>query len=82
MTVTEYGYDLNWIIAKSALSRQERNFQYWIIDKGFRVKIIQDNDSTINLIKSHVLGPFDSTKFVQILFARDIKLKLKKIQSK
>ena len=80
MTVTEYAYDLKWIIAKSALSKQEKDFHYWVIDKSFKVKIIQDNDSTINVIKSHVLGPFDSTKFVQLLFAKDIKLNLKKVQ--
>ena len=49
--------------------------------QSFKIKIIQDNDSTINVIKTHVLGPFDSTKFVQLLFAKDIKLKLKKVQS-
>jgi hypothetical protein len=74
MTVTEYAYDLKWIVAKSSLSRQGKDFQYWIIDKSFKVKIIQDNDSTINMIKSHVLGPLDSTKFVQLLFAKESKL--------
>jgi len=81
MTVTEYAYDLKWIVAKSALSRQGKDFQYWIIDKSFKVKILQDNDSTINVIKLHVLGPFDSAKFVQLLFAKDIKLELKKVQA-
>lgn len=81
MTVTEYAHNLQWVVAKSSLSRQRKDFQYWIIDKSFKVKIIQDNDSTINVIKSHVLGPFDSTKFAQLLFEKDIKLKLKKVQS-
>jgi hypothetical protein len=81
MNITEYAYNLNWIVAKSSISRQGEDFQYWIIDKSFNVKLIQDNDSTINAIKSHVFGPFDSTKFVQLLFAKDIKLKLKKVQS-
>jgi hypothetical protein len=81
MTVTEYAYDLKWIVAKSSLARQGKDLRYWIIDKSFKVKIIQNNDSTIDVIKSHVLGPFDSTKYVQLLFNKDIKLKLKKIQS-
>ena len=81
MTVTEYAYDSNFIIAKSSASRQTSESRYWVVDKSFKVKIIQDNDSTINVIKSHVLGPFDSTSFVQFLFAKDIKLKLKKVES-
>ena len=55
--------------------------RYWIVDKIFKVKIIQDNDSTINVIKSHVLGPFDSTKFVQLLYTKKINLTLHEIQS-
>ncbi len=81
MTVTEYAHNSNWIIAKSSASKQTSQNQYWIIDKSFKVKIIQDNDSTINVIKSHVFGPFDSTNFLQLLFAKDIKLELKKVQS-
>ena len=79
MTVTEYAYNSNWIIAKSSASRQPAGNKYWFVDKSFKVKIIQDNDSAINVIKSHVFGPYDSTKFVQLLFAKDIKLKLKKV---
>lgn len=81
MTVTEYAHNTDWIIAKSSASRQTAENRYWIVDKNFKVKIIQDNDSTINVIKSHVFGPFDSTKFVQLLSTKDIKLTLKKIQS-
>lgn len=81
LTVTEYAYDLKWIVAKSVLLRQGKDIKYWIIDKSFKVKITQDSDSIINVIKSHILGPFDSTKFVQLLFAKNIKLELKKIQS-
>lgn len=79
MTVTEYAYNSNWIVAKSSESRQKAKYKFWIVDKNFQVKIIQDNDSTINVIKSHVFGPFDSTKFVQLLFAKNIKLTLHKI---
>jgi hypothetical protein len=81
MTVKEYAYDSNWIIAKSSPSRQLEISRYWLVDKSFKVKIIQDNDSTINVIKSNVFGPFDSTKFFQLLLSKDIKLKLKKVQS-
>lgn len=81
MTVIEYAYNSNWIIAKSSASRQTSENRYWIVDKSFKVKIIQDNDSTIDVINAHVFGPFDSTKFFQLLFAKDIKLKLKNVQS-
>ena len=80
MTVTEYAYNSKWIVAKNSVSRFGGNYQYWIIDKNFKVKIIQDNDSTINVIKSHIFGPFDSTKFVQSLFDKNINLKLNRIK--
>lgn len=80
MTVIEYANNSKWIIAKSSASRQTAESKYWIIDKDFKVKIIQDNDSTINVIKSHVFGPFDSTTFIQLLLNKDIKLTLKKIE--
>jgi hypothetical protein len=80
MTVTEYADNSNWIIAKSSASRETAESKYWIVDKGFKVKIIQDNDSTINVIKSHVFGPLDSIKFVQQLLDKGIKLTLKKIE--
>ncbi len=79
MTVAEYAFNADWIIAKSSASRQTAENRYWIIDKSFKVKIIQNNDSTINVIKSYVLGPLDSTKFVQFLSAKGIKLTLQKI---
>jgi hypothetical protein len=80
MTVTEYADNSKWIIAKSSTSRQTAESKYWLVDKDFKVKIIHDNDSTINIIKSHVFGPFDSTNFVQLLLDKDIKLTLKKIE--
>ena len=81
MTVTEYAFNSNWIIAKSSASGQTAENKYWIVEKSFKVKILQDNDSTINVIKSHVFGPFDSTRFVQLLLTEDIELTLQKIQS-
>ena len=80
MTVTEYAYNADWIVAKSSASNQTTENRYWIVDKIFKVKIIKDNDSTINFIKSHVFGPFDSTKFVQLLYTKKINLTLHKIQ--
>jgi hypothetical protein len=80
MTVAEYAYNSKWIIAKSSASRQTAENKYWIVDKSFKVKIIQDNDSTINVIKSHVFGPYDSTRFVQLLLTKDIELILRRIQ--
>ena len=79
MTVTEYAIDSKWIIAKSRTSRLETEHQYWIISKDFKVKLLQDNDSTLNIIKSHVYGPFDSTTFTNKLHANKISLMLKKI---
>ncbi len=81
MTVTEYADNSKWIIAKSSASGQTAESKYWIVDKDFKVKIIQDNDSTTNVIKSHVFGPLDSTKFVHLLSVKDIKFTLKKIES-
>jgi hypothetical protein len=80
MTVMDYAYNSNWIIAKSSASRDSAKNKYWIVDKSFKVTIIQDNDSTINVIKSHVFGPFDSTTFFQLLLTKDIDLTLKKIK--
>ena len=65
----EYAYDSIWIIAKSG-SKDNPNSQYWIVEKGFKLKIIQENDSKIHVIKSHIFKPFDSTKFVQSLFSK------------
>ena len=79
MTVTEYANDSKWIIAKSRTSRLETEHQYWIISKEFKVKLLKDNDSTLNIIKSHVYGPFDSTTFTNKLHANKIDLVLKKI---
>jgi hypothetical protein len=79
MTVTEYANDSKWIIAKSRTSRFETEYQYWIIRKDFKVKLLQDNGSTLNTIKSYVYGPFDSTTFTNKLHADKIGLMLKKI---
>ncbi|CAN5202700.1 hypothetical protein BH20BAC1_BH20BAC1_14660 [soil metagenome] len=79
MTVTEYANDSKWIIAKSRTSRFGTEYLYWIVNKDFKMKLVQDNGSTLNAIKSHVYGPFDSTTFADKLHANKISLKLKKI---
>ena len=75
MTVLEYDTNTKWIIAKSAKSRLSLDYEYWIIDKTFDIS--QNNDSTINIIKSHIYGPLDSTTFVNRLDRQKIDLKLK-----
>lgn len=77
-TVLEYAYNNKWIIAKSG-SKNYKASSFWIIDKEFKVKIIMDNDSTLNVIKSHVLGPLDSIQYVEKFKLNKINLKLKKI---
>lgn len=77
MTVLEYAYDSKWIIAKSSSSRFGANYQYWIVDKGFN--ILQENESTLKIIKSQVYGPLDSIAFRVKLFSLNINLTLKKI---
>ena len=49
MTVMDQAYNSNWIIAKSSHQRDLVKNKYWIVDKSFKVTIIQDNDSTITL---------------------------------
>lgn len=78
MTVLEYAFDTKWIIAKSG-SRYKSESLYWIVDKDFKVKILKDNDSTLNIIKSHITGPLDSTNFYEKLNSKKINLVLKKI---
>jgi hypothetical protein len=77
MTVLAYDSDPKWIIAKSSKSRFSADFDYWIIDKAFDIG--QNNDRTVNMIKSHIYGPLDSTTFISRLGIQKINLKLKKI---
>lgn len=79
MTVTEYANDSKWIIAKSRASGFGTDYQYWIVNKDFKVKLVQDSDSTLNIIKSNVYGPFDSITFGYRMYANKINLQLKKI---
>lgn len=79
MTVTAYAYDSKWIIAKSRTSRFGREYQYWIIDKGFKINDNTRYDKTSDVIKSHVAGPLDSVSFVKLVHANRIGLTLKNI---
>ena len=79
MTVTQYAYDKNWIIAKSSPPRSGGLYQYWIINKSQKVKLIRENDSTFEALRSKVYGPFDSASFAGQLESKNIILSLKKI---
>lgn len=76
MSVLEYASNSRWIIARSSKFRDTTNFQYWIIDKDFDIP--QNDDSTVNSIKSYVSGPLDSATFTSRLDEQQINLKLKK----
>ena len=79
MTVVEYANNSKWIIAKSSPTRFKTEYQYWIVDKNFNIEIVQANKSSIEFVKSHVYGPFDSTTFINKLFSQKINLVLTKI---
>jgi hypothetical protein len=80
MTVVEYANNSSWIIAKSSLAGKfSTEYGYWLINKDFKVKLKRDNDSAFKVVKSHVVGPLDSTSFFHSLQKYKIKLALKKI---
>jgi hypothetical protein len=79
MTVTAYAYDSKWIIAKSRTSRFGQEYQYWIIDKVFKIDDNTRNGKTGDVIKSHVTGPLDSASFEKLVHAKRIGLTLKNI---
>ena len=71
MTVTEYAYDKDWIIAKSGNGTES---QYWIIKK------IKKNTPTILDIKSNITGQLNLEDFKRKLDKYEITLTLKKIK--
>lgn len=79
MTVTAYANDSKWIIAKTRTSRFGTEFQYWIINKDFKIETTQKENNLYNTIKLYVSGPLDSTTFQQLLIKHRITLKLKNI---
>ena len=74
MTVLEYDFNSEWIIAKSGNKRTNSDFQYWIIKNNYEV------EPTAEVIKSNILGPLDLELFSKELVSRKIKLTLKRIE--
>jgi len=74
MTVMEYAYNSEWIIAKSGNKRTNSDIQYWIIKNDY------DVEPTEEVIKSNVLGPLDLEPFSKELRVKKIQLTLKKIE--
>jgi hypothetical protein len=79
MTVTEYAYNSKWIIAKSRASRFGTEYQYWIIDKDFRIDVKTESNNFNNVIRSHLIGPLDSLSFIQRASSSNFNLKFQKI---
>ncbi|MRT94654.1 hypothetical protein [Ancylomarina sp. 16SWW S1-10-2] len=73
MTVTEYAYDENWIIAKSGAGNNSKH-QYWIIKKTDK------KDPTIEDIKLNTFGQLDFKEFKKKLNENRICLTLKRIE--
>ena len=74
MTIMEYAFDSEWIIAKSGNKRTNSNIQYWIIKNDY------DFEPNAEVIKSNVLGPLDLESFSSELRSKDIQLTLEKIE--
>ena len=74
MTVLEYAFNSEWIIAKSGKKRTNSDIQYWIIKNNF------DVEPTAEVIKSNVLGPLDLESFSRELISKKIPLTLKRIE--
>ena len=74
MTVLEYDYNSEWIIAKSGNKRTGIEIQYWIIKNDY------DVEPTAEVIKSNVLGPLDLKSFSKELLNKRIELTLTKIE--
>lgn len=74
MTVLEYNYNSEWVIAKTGNTRKNSKIKYWIIKKAF------DNYPIPEVIKSNTLGPLDWDQFSKELTKRKIQLELKKLE--
>jgi len=73
MTVLEYSYDSEWIIAKSESKRTNSIIQYWIIKNNYTF------EPTVEVIKTNMLGPLDLETFSRELANKEIHLRLKRI---
>jgi hypothetical protein len=74
MTIMEYAFDSEWIIAKSENKRTNSNIQYWIIKNDY------DFEPSAEVVKSNVLGPLDLESFSRELSGKNIQLTLEKIE--
>lgn len=73
MTILEIAYNSEWIIAKSANKRKEKDFKYWIIKNNH--KPLPDSKTVIkNTIEFNNYVLFES-----FMIKNHINLKLKKI---
>jgi hypothetical protein len=73
MTVLEYSFDSEWIIAKSGSKRTNSNIQYWIIKNNHTA------EPTVEDIKSNIFGPLDMETFSRELANKEVHLSLKRI---
>jgi len=74
MTVLEYAYNSKWIIAKSGNRRTNSEIQFWIIKNDY------EDEPTIEVIKSNILGSLDFETFSKELLNKKIDLTLKRIE--
>lgn len=74
MTVMEYAFNSEWIIAKSGNMQTNSNTQYWIIKNNY------DFEPSAEVIKSNTLGPLDLESFTWELMRKDIQLTLAKVE--
>lgn len=74
MTVSEYAYNSQWIIAKT-YSRYDTIVQYWIIRNSY------DLPPVVDTIKANTIGPLNIEDFKKILKKNRINLVLKTIDN-
>lgn len=74
MTILEYDYNSEWIIAKSGDKRKDSNIQYWIIKNHF------DSELTSELIKANRVGPLTEELFLREMATRQVQLKFREIE--
>lgn len=72
--IVESNFNTKWIIAKSKDSIKNN---YWLIDKGFKLKFDKDSNMKEKIL-SHVIGPLDSINFILKIKEIGIDLEFKK----
>lgn len=73
LTVLEYAYDTNWIIAKTG-SRYDTTFHYWIVKNSYDIL------PKVEEVKENVIGPLNLENYNRELIHNNIGLVLKKIE--